>query len=308
MEEQPVRASQLGEITYACPTIKDYTLDDNLPVLMAMPNDGQARKQRAVDLGVLDVLPLELLQALLCQLDLRTLTDFGYVNRRATEVVGSIPQYKAAATNAPSLLRGILAIESGPWITCEALYEKLCTAECEQCGDFGSYLYIFTCKRVCFRCLSLDDRFRPLLRSHAIQKFGINDQILDTLPYMRSLPGTYSPHHTKSPKILALVDPESAYNAGIALHGSASAMEQYTSRHPRQPHHSSLNALRFVAIIHTPWLDRASQELHWGFHCIGCKNNGTDGPLNWRRKFSAASFNEHLKQHGNIRDGKHHLE
>ena len=46
-------------------------------------------------------------------------------------------------------IHGILSI------TCEMLYYKLCTAECEQCGDFGSYLYILTYERVCSLCLSV---------------------------------------------------------------------------------------------------------------------------------------------------------
>ncbi|KAL7784632.1 hypothetical protein V8C37DRAFT_344984 [Trichoderma ceciliae] len=37
--------------------------------------------------------------------------------------------------------RGILSIETGRCITCSTLYEKLCTHGCEQCGDFGVYLY-----------------------------------------------------------------------------------------------------------------------------------------------------------------------
>jgi hypothetical protein len=165
----------------------------------------------------------------LSQLDLRTLTDFRRVSQRATEVIESIPQYKEVSKHARNVLRGILSIETGRWITFETLYDKLCAAECEQCGDFGGCLYILTCKLVCFLCFSEDGKYLPLLHSHAIRKFGISRQNLDQLPGMRSIPGTYSPNEKKGRGRLALVDSESALCAGIALHGSSSAMEQYVS-------------------------------------------------------------------------------
>ena len=233
----------------------------------------------------------------LSRLDIRTLTNFRRVNQLAMEVLDSILQYKAVATYAHNALRGILSLETGQWISCETLYEKLCTAECEKCGDFGGYLYILTCRRVCFLCLSTDSRYLPLPYSEAIRKFGINCSILNTLPHMRSIPGTYSPKAKKCNRRLTLVDSESAYHAGITLHGSLSAMQQYVSdvaaqkleeynervlrsragstRRPRTEDiydGLSWNPLRFVAIVRTPWFNRVSRELECGFHCIGDGN------------------------------------
>ncbi|KAF2136590.1 uncharacterized protein K452DRAFT_237240, partial [Aplosporella prunicola CBS 121167] len=85
-------------------------------------------------------------------LDLRTLTDFRCVNQRAMQVVDSIFPYNAIIKHVRNALRGILSIETGRWITCEALFETLCTPQCESCGAFGGYLYLITCKRVCYRC------------------------------------------------------------------------------------------------------------------------------------------------------------
>jgi hypothetical protein len=156
---------------------------------------------------------------------------------------------------------------------------------------------------------------------------------------MRSIPGTYSPNAKKCNGRLTLVDSESAYHAGITLHGSLSAMQQYVSdvvaqkleeynervlrsraewcgstRRLRRPRTediydgSSGNPLRLVAIVRTPWLNTVSRELECGFHCIGCQRCYCSRPLNWRRKFTAASFSEHLEQCGNIKNGKHHLD
>ena len=231
------------------------------------------------------------------QLDLRTLTDFRHINRRAVWLVESIPQYKAIRKHAHNALHGIICIETGRWITCEMLYEKLCTAECEQCGDFGGYLYILTCNRICFLCLSEDKRYLPLRYLHATRKFGLNRLILRSLPTMKSVPGIYSSNKKKVRKQLTLVDSDCARRAGIAVHGCLSVMKKYvSSMAPRGPFDGeSGNPLRFMAIVRTPWLNRSSQELEWGIHCTRCESSDESRPLHFWRKFTEESFKEHLR-------------
>jgi len=337
MEEQPesaLNASQFSDLTYPRLRIKDFTLDENLPT----PPDYYIYTSPEVGLGSLGILPLELLQRILSQLDLRTLTDIRRVNHLALQFVASIPQYKAINTHASDALRGILSIETGRWITCETLYAILCKPECEQCGDFGGYLYILTCKRVCFLCFTSEQTYLPLRYIHAIQKFGLNHQILDTLPQMRSIPGIYSPNQKKCRHRLTLVDYDYARRAGIALHGSVTAMEKHvsdiagqklqryrerlsqrptspsapTTRRPRTEgpfDGKSGNPLRFMAIVRTPWLNRISQDVELGSYCIGCErsyDSYRNRPMHFRRKFTVDVFNEHLRQCGRIENGKHH--
>jgi hypothetical protein len=308
--ESPLSISECHhDLTYTHIRLKDFTLDDNLPDLQCQPyNDHNPNPHKAY-LGALDTLPLELLHEILRQLDLRTLTDFRHVNRRAMWLVESFPQYQAIRKHAHNALRGIICIEASRWITCEMLYEKLCTAECEECGDFGGYLYILTCKRVCFLCLSEDKRYLPLRYRHAIRKFGLNRPILGTLPSMKSIPGTYSPNEKKVCAHIALVDSDCARRAGITLHGSVSVMEQHVSSIAAQDPFDgkSGNPLRFMAIVRTPWLNKSSRELEWGFHCTGCQKSHHSRPLHFRRKFTVGSFKEHLRECGNISHGKHHL-
>lgn len=336
MEGELLSKSQLDELTYLSPQLQEFTIDDNLPPAKSLPTDGFDRKPPEFDLGALDRLPTELLQGLLPQLDLCSLMRFRRVNRRAIEIVESILQYKAIATHAGNVLQAALRTGAGKWISCETVYEKLCAAECEECGDFGGYLYILTCKRVCFLCLSEDETYLPLMRVHAIQKFGINRQIVCTLPCLRSIPGEYSLRKERKRPCFTLVDRESAYRAGVVLHGSPEAMERYASNALAQelqeydqrtseaaversesfirhwvelktgmPDDGSRNAVRFMAIVRIPWVERISQELEWGFHCIGCQNLSSSRPLHFRRKFTATTFMEHLKECGTIRDKEH---
>jgi hypothetical protein len=334
MEKELFSKSQLDALTYPSAQPQEFTLDDNLPTPKLLLIDSPDRKPPEFDLGALGLLPTELLQGLLPQLDLCSLTQFRRVNRRATEVVESLLQYRAIATHASNVLQGALKTGAGKWISCETVYEKLCAAECEQCGDFGGYLYILTCKRVCFLCLSEDDTYLPLLRRHAIRRFGINYQVLETLPCLTSLPGEYSLGKNRHQPRFILADRESACRAGVVLHGSSEAMERYVSNALGQEfqkldkktsakaygpsfHHllrfmtgemhdgRSGNVLRFMAIVRIPWMKRISQELEWGFHCIGCQNLSHSRPLHFRRKFTASKFMEHLRECGNIQDEKH---
>jgi hypothetical protein len=334
MEGGLLSKSQLDALTYLSAQPQEFTLDDNLPTPKLLPTDSPDRKLPGFDLGALDQLPTELLQGLLPQLDLCSLMQFRRVNRRAIEVVESILQYKAIATHASNVLQGALRTGAGNWISCETVYEKLCTAECEQCGDFGGYLYILTCERVCFLCLSEDDTYLPLPRGRAIRKFGINCRILETLPCLTSLPGEYSTKKFERLMQVTLVDRESAHRAGVVLHGSSEAMERHVSNalgqefqkldkktsaegyrpsfHRFRQHMTegiydgrSENPVRYMAIVRIPWVKKISQELEWGFHCIGCQNLSHSRPLHFRRKFTATKFMEHLRECGNIQDEKH---
>ncbi|OAQ73806.2 F-box domain-containing protein [Pochonia chlamydosporia 170] len=317
--------SSLPDQTYPCLNLNDHTLDENLPVSEHYPLQSN-RTQPVARAGTLDSLPLELIHKILCQLDVRTLSDFRATNRRATELVDTLPQYKAIITHARNALRGILSIQTGRWITCRTLYQKLCTPQCEHCGDFAGYLYLLTCKRVCFLCFTKNDLYLPLPPGRACRKFGLTRQIVQTLPLMTVIPGIYSPNEKKAPKRV-LVDYEASLYAGIKLHGSRNAMNQYiadreaelatrqstsTGRRRRVPvadhfDGESGNPFRFVAISFVPQLVKTSRDVERGFHCAGCRKS-MDLPSHCRRKFTTASFEAHLKQFGRIKHENHHLD
>lgn len=316
--------------------LNDHTLEENLPSPPAQAENGgrqphPGRAPSAMNLGALDALPLELLQIILSQLDIRTLTGFQIVNRRAAELVSSLPKYSAINRYFRTAIRAILSIHTGRWITCEALYAKLCTAKCDYCGDFGGYLYLVTCKRVCFICFTHEKPYLPLSPTYASRKFGLDRQLVNSLPRIKVLPGVYSPN-AKKVTATVLVDYEASLDAGIERHGSSAAMERYVSkreaekveayhsrqatlrptsrtRHPRLVDpldKQTRNPLRFVAIVRAPWLKKDLREVEWGMYCSGCGKFSP--PLHWRRQFTVASFREHLRECGRIEDGRHHLD
>ncbi|KAM3423853.1 hypothetical protein BST61_g1250 [Cercospora zeina] len=220
----------LEGLVYPYPNLKDYTLDEN-ELERTCPLDlGRHHVDPQHDLGALNGLPLEILDDVLIQLDLRALMDFRAVNQRAMQVVDSIPQFRTIVKHSTSSLRGILSIEAGSDSTCRDLYQALSSARCELCNDFGGYIYLLDCSRVCFLCFSENDRYLPLSSVEVAHNYGLDRSHVARLRRMKSVPGCYSPNEKKCPTRLLLVDRESARGAGIAFHGSALAMEQHVAR------------------------------------------------------------------------------
>lgn len=106
-------------------------------------------------LGKLDQLPDELLCRILLFADIPSLTLFRRVNRRAMQIVNSIPQYDAIIRQCPDVIRAILATEANAF-DLDHLHKTLKNDKCFSCstnGSWGTSLYLITCRRVCTHCL-----------------------------------------------------------------------------------------------------------------------------------------------------------
>ena len=320
---------KLSESTYTFLGIIDHTLDD-IEGLCRLDN-GHDRRVPCYGLGPLEIVPLEILQMILLRLDIQSMTHFRRVNRRARLVVDQIPQYKQIVVHAPASIRGCLTIRTGFSFSCQDLYNKLRTADCDSCGDFGGYLYLATCRRVCFLCFTEKTDYLPLLRSDVIRKFGLRSEHLAKVPSFKSIPGLYSPRGIKCRRRLTLIDHSAAREAGIVMHGDSNSMKQYAPEtlnkrleihqsrkatstggvKPRLPRSEdsfdgfSSNPLRFMGIIRAPVLGARMGSPQWGFHCIACKPHHYGRPLHWRRKFTKESYRDHIRECGEIIDGKH---
>ena len=165
--------SNLVQLAYSRINLKDNTLDEKDLSTRCPLDNGKVTRPAQFDLGILDRLPTELLHAILTGLDMRTLTDFRRVNLRALAVLDGVPEYRTIITHAPDLLRGVLSIQTAQWVTCKKLFSTLCNAQCEACGDFGGYIYILTCNRVCFLCFTESPAYLPISFRKASKDFGI---------------------------------------------------------------------------------------------------------------------------------------
>lgn len=281
------------------------TLDENLP---PFPRSARRRRPPEASAGLLDRLPVELLHLTLTHLDIRSLINLRLTNRRTAEIVDCHPQFRAVSTHARNSLRGILAIGTGRWITCATLYEKLCTSKCDCCGGQGGYLYLITCKRVCFQCLSLSQSYQPLrLDMAGGPVFDVEMSILRTLPRMTALPGTYAPNETIT-RPLVLVDFDSVAAAGVRTHGS-SKNTVHEIIHD-QIHAMLLSLSRpfvakgarsaaFAAASRVPWFNKKTRRFEDLSFCDDClqhpqRPNGKPRP-SWRLQYTEESLADHWK-------------
>lgn len=337
--------SELNELSYArtdlrhicleaeplartCPL--DNTYDGRFPA--PHPND-----TRSSLIGTLGVLPLELLTAILLNLDLQSLTVLRRVSRRSRHAVDTLPQYQSIRTHGPELLRAALSLKLSNSTTLSKLYGALTTASCFLCGDFGAFVYMLSCNRVCFLCLTQRPELLPMVPSHAKDKYGLDSKAVSSLPILRSLPGVYSQRQHRHRDRKSLVDPTAAEQAGIALYGSREQMtktakdlrssleanwqrkmQEYeckvkynpTIRKPaRPPSHSvfdgeGANPHRFMGILRAPWLDPRCGRTETGLSCKGCVRSERINraryrrSLDWRRQYSNAGILQHVQSCG----------
>jgi len=260
------------------------------------------------------------------------LSDPRRVNKAAKLVTDSDPYYNVIRTHIPASIRGSLNIGTARFISCKDLYKTLSTAECDSCGDFGGYLYLITCRRVCFLCFTEKVDFLPLTRKDTIRKFGLDSEHLAKLPHLRSFPFFYTPKRNKCRRREVLFDYSAAQEKGIVVYGSISSTEEYISEmarkkpeafdiqrslrtgcetNPRQSRTGDSfdgrisNPKRFFGIIRAPFFDLGTSSIDWGSHCIACKSHHYFRPLHWRRKYTLASFHDHIKECGRKVDGEH---
>lgn len=284
-------------LTYPRLNLKDNTLDENLPPARLFGHAFDVNEPE-VDLGSLNLLPLELLYSVMASLDLCSISTLRMVNRQSLMTVDTFPPFKCINKHAHPALRGALMIHSAKWITCEKLFKIICTSECETCGDFAGYVYLITCKRVCFLCLSQDDNYLPY--TFTGRKSRAFSRILDILPHMRSISGIYSPNEKQESRQLCLWDRESVQQCG-----DLEVMKRVGRVASKAFDGKSGNKLRFMAIVEAPVLDHQTGKTESGVYCSGCRDSIGQRSQHFRRRYSSKPFVSHIKECGSITGGKH---
>ncbi|KAJ4152934.1 hypothetical protein LMH87_009452 [Akanthomyces muscarius] len=85
--------------------------------------------QIQTDVGTLGVLPLEILQHILQQLDIASLTYLDCVSKGMKRAVGSLPKLRALFGKRNLVIQAIWPARAGQFITCSELYEGVYQVE-----------------------------------------------------------------------------------------------------------------------------------------------------------------------------------
>ncbi|KID93402.1 F-box domain, cyclin-like protein, partial [Metarhizium majus ARSEF 297] len=299
MEE--TRPDLLDPMTYTTQKllIRDNTLDDaqlttRCPLDNGRHTDASILTRHSV--GQLDQLPAELLIQVLLYNDIPSLTVFRRVNRRAMELVDSVPQYAA-------IIRAILAVEADAF-DCRVLYRTLSTSRCSTCSLFGDFLYLIDCRRVCYFCFTERPEYFSLTIGRASRLLTPDPtrprvtrrQLLREAnpPSILSLPGRYcAPWNGDGGKLarkpLQLFDRRALIQD---LEGSGLPNDDKFDREP----------LRFMAIITAPYLFDSGRQADWGYFCLGCSEECDEETTDFRMKYLREEVLEHMVRYGPVRE------
>ncbi|KAG5972712.1 hypothetical protein E4U56_005736 [Claviceps arundinis] len=164
--------------TYGKQNIRDNTLH-NAQLETRCPLDNMQTAERSILAS----------QSFCCNLDIPSLTDLRRVNRRAMDIVDSVPQYAALIKHCPNIVRAILSIKADAF-DCNVLYKTLSTFSCSTCECFGDHLYLIDCRRVCYHCFTERLESFPLTVGRA-SKLVTHDMIQRSKATSSRLPGEY---------------------------------------------------------------------------------------------------------------------
>jgi hypothetical protein len=103
--------------------------------------------------GVLECLPLELLQYIFSMLDLQSLSRVSRVSTRGKCMVELLPAYRDLMERAPHIFTILGRVDFINVHSIGILYRALLSEICISCREYGAFLFLPTCERCCYECL-----------------------------------------------------------------------------------------------------------------------------------------------------------
>ena len=205
-------------------------------------------------LGLLDILPAELLFETLNCLDFQSLSRISCISFKGKAMVENLLAYSDMITHAPGVLAALGKTQLITYHSASLLRQTLRSNKCVSCSNFASTIFLPTCERVCVHCIHLNPSFWMITTATAKQCFSLTDTQLGRIPILRDVGSEY-PRREHS----YLVSQKQARQLGIEVHGSDDVFQEATPREfPIMP-----------ISIRTPYLTAAGAD--YGRECRGCR-------------------------------------
>lgn len=286
----PQYAQVQRHLTICDHILDDVNLRDHCPLdsdspVPSMPQRAQAKPQ--ADLGQLSRLPAEILIQPLLQLNIRSLLAFKRVNHNAISFVNTLPRYSVIRKQCPDILRATIGVRADGF-SCNTLYETLTTHACATCRRPGTYLYLITCKRVCWFCLWDYMDYLPVSSTKAANLTGLPLKIVkQQFPYIHSIPGRYGTSGRKFSSRKLLFDRRAVLKATPNDRHAAEALASSKS-HRHESH---------MPIITAPYLSFSTNEVDLGFYCHSCSNAHNSAHAHFRMHYTTQGIKDHIAKH-----------
>jgi hypothetical protein len=319
----------------ALSVLADPRPDRNVIVLSIAPNPFTVNINYSTTnlstLGVLDKLPLELLNAILRGFDIRTVFKLRMLNRRMRMIIDTFSPYKTIARHAPEVVAALIRTGVASFFTLDKVHYALCTPACHVCGKLGSFLWIPGCIRCCFPCLLEEPELMPMTKQDAKAAFGLTESSLVNVPIMTTLPGTYTLDRKPYRRERLLVSRERARQVAVVVHGGEEGLEKYIKfgkskakvkyeeqaatkwstwgdRDSKGRENRTIQDItRYMSAMPFPYFDINTQTTPSTFTCKGCEaplhKEGTHTAQEYHaliirrdQKFTQEEFFEHFKE------------
>ncbi|KAI8718032.1 F-box domain-containing protein [Fusarium sp. LHS14.1] len=171
-------------------------------------------------IGLLDTLPLEILLCIFEYLDFQSLLRFTQVCLRAKLTVESMPAYAEMRRHAGEALMALGETRLLRYHSAALLRQTLRSPYCVSCFDFGGFLFLPTCERVCFECMHKNRGLHMMTLNMAKKCFDLTDKQLKSIPTLYSIPNTYNVNHFISRKrMVRLVCAKQVKMFALQIHG-----------------------------------------------------------------------------------------
>lgn len=181
--------------------------------------------RKSSTLGVIDDLPLELLQMVLSMLDLQSFSRLSQVCSRAYGVAQSLPPYRDLIKYAPDVVAALAQTRLDRYHTVAMFHAALLSEQCVSCGHYGAFLFLPTCERCCHKCLCRNQSIWVIPPSLAAKCFNLDAAQLKEVPHLLSVPGFYSFRgRTLRKRRVNLVGVKTAKAVALKIHGSIQHM------------------------------------------------------------------------------------
>jgi hypothetical protein len=149
------------------------------------------REHGSSSLGSLDDLPRELIDEILCQMDLQSLARLSKACLRGKKVVDELPAYNQIVSSASHIFATLTRVQVIGLHSVAKLHATLRSESCISCGQFGACLILLSCERCCHACLTYNQSLWMITAERARSCFGLTEEQSLSLPYMRSVSGPY---------------------------------------------------------------------------------------------------------------------
>ncbi|KAI0099714.1 hypothetical protein GGR51DRAFT_389442 [Nemania sp. FL0031] len=176
-----------------------------------------------ISLGSLDALPMELVHYVLGFLEFQPLMELMCVSRQWKIVVETLPAYAALTKHAQVELVLMVMTDTLKYHSISTLHNAMLSQKCASCFEFGGFLFLPTCERICITCLWHNQAYWMIAIRPARFWFSLTEEEVLALPVMKAVPDTYTIQGSERTRLSQepLVSVKQTKELAIKVHGSA---------------------------------------------------------------------------------------